>query len=178
MHISREYASNTLESCRTVSVPTTGEFALNFMCGNVNALKCTSDQFFEFLGFNPFSPFRINFKLQGPNDTDPNGLTPPDMKTFACWEAPDVSLRADELSVAERLNFNLLLIIPCPLEHLGALFVRGLRWSLSDATRLSPETGSVGDPRPGRVRLYNAGHFPNRFFALFDGRMFVLSPTR
>lgn len=74
-------------------MPTTGDFAINFMCGNANALKCTADQFFNFIGNNLYSPFIINFKLHSANDSSDPAFTPPDMKTYACWEAPDVSVK-------------------------------------------------------------------------------------
>lgn len=90
VHLQKEYADDTIDSCRTVSVPSSGDFALNFMCSS-NALQCTTEQFFEFLGNNPYSPFLIDFKLQAANETDPEGYVAPDMPAFACWEAPDVS---------------------------------------------------------------------------------------
>lgn len=91
VHLTSAYATGTVESCRTVSMPTTGEYALNLMCGGKTAFTCSPKDFFEFLGNNPFSPFIINFTLHEANDTD-SGFTPPDQKAFACWEAPDVSV--------------------------------------------------------------------------------------
>lgn len=142
VHLSREYATDTVESCRTVSVPTTGEFAINFMCGNVNALKCTADQFFNFIGNNPFSPFIINFKLHSANDSNNAEFTPPDMKTFSCWEAPDVSVKGafDRDEGADRfitfVDFSSCRIRRClvrvwtVMEH-----VPSLRWILQSQLR-------------------------------------------
>lgn len=113
MHLWEKYASETLESCRYVSVPSTGEFAVNFMCGNNVAPLCTTRQFYDFLGNNPQSPFLIDFKLHADNDTD-SEMTPPAMPTFPCWERPDVSCRLSWLCIV----FHPILVYrttPCPV---------------------------------------------------------------
>lgn len=74
-----------------VSVPATGEFALAFMCGEHTALQCTPEQFYEFLGDNTLSPFKIEYVLHPTNETDVTDYTPPEMPTYPCWVAPDVS---------------------------------------------------------------------------------------
>lgn len=105
VHLQREYADNTLESCRKVSVPSSGGFALNFMCPT-NALVCTTDQFFHFMGHNLYSPFPMDFILISANETDKNGFVPPEMPAYPCWEAPDVSFSFRELLCCRSLIYN------------------------------------------------------------------------
>lgn len=90
VHIDREYGSNTLESCRYVQVPSSGDYAMAFLCGADGADSCTTDTLYQFLGHNSFAPFAIDYKIHDENNTFP-GYTPPKMKTIPCSEAVDVS---------------------------------------------------------------------------------------
>ncbi|XP_060521524.1 NPC intracellular cholesterol transporter 1 isoform X2 [Cylas formicarius] len=64
-YISEQYLNNTFDSCKQVSVPSTGQLAMDLMCGSWGALRCTAKRWFEFMGTsgpsNPFVPFQINY---------------------------------------------------------------------------------------------------------------------
>ncbi|XP_066140197.1 NPC intracellular cholesterol transporter 1 isoform X2 [Euwallacea fornicatus] len=64
-YITQDYMDKTFDSCKQVSVPSTGQLALDLMCGSWGALRCTSGRWFEFMGSagpsNPFVPFQINY---------------------------------------------------------------------------------------------------------------------
>lgn len=92
VHLSLQYAQETVDSCRQVSVPSTGEYALDLMCDNTMAAQCTPQKFYDFIGNNPVSPFKIDFILHSPNDGSP--FIPPEMPTIPCSQAAPVSLES------------------------------------------------------------------------------------
>lgn len=64
LFVTTSYTSGTFNSCIQVSVPSTGERALDFMCGQYGASRCTPSKWFKFLGDpkeNLFVPFSINY---------------------------------------------------------------------------------------------------------------------
>ncbi|XP_045477645.1 NPC intracellular cholesterol transporter 1 isoform X2 [Harmonia axyridis] len=66
VHITQEYIEGTFNSCKRVSVPSTGQLALDLMCGQWGAAKCTPYRWFEYMGQagdNDFVPFQINYKI-------------------------------------------------------------------------------------------------------------------
>ncbi|XP_066248348.1 NPC intracellular cholesterol transporter 1 isoform X3 [Euwallacea similis] len=64
-YLTEDYMDKTFASCKQVSVPFSGQLALDLMCGNWGALRCTPRRWFEFMGTagpsNPFVPFQINY---------------------------------------------------------------------------------------------------------------------
>ncbi|XP_076272104.1 Niemann-Pick type C-1a isoform X2 [Rhynchophorus ferrugineus] len=64
-YITQEFLEKTYNSCKQVSVPSTGQLAMDLMCGSWGALKCTANRWFKFMGeagpSNPFVPFQINY---------------------------------------------------------------------------------------------------------------------
>lgn len=76
-----------------VSVPSSGQLALDLMCGEWGALECTAKKWFHYMGDaedNGYVPFQINYKAQ-PNTNPINGFIPHDPKIVPCYEALDVS---------------------------------------------------------------------------------------
>lgn len=75
-----------------VSVPSTGQLALDLMCGDWGASRCSPTKWFHYMGDaagNAYVPFQINYK-QSPNTNPINGYTPHDPKITPCSEALDV----------------------------------------------------------------------------------------
>lgn len=75
-----------------VSVPSTGQLALDLMCGNWGSLRCSSNRWFEYMGNtegNPFVPFQINYI----NSTSAKvgNYTPLSMPVTPCSKPLDVS---------------------------------------------------------------------------------------
>lgn len=72
LYIKSDYMEGTFNSCKQVSVPSTGQLALDLMCGSWGSRSCSAQRWFSFMGDtneNPYTPFQINYK----NTTPPNG---------------------------------------------------------------------------------------------------------
>ncbi|XP_063904619.1 NPC intracellular cholesterol transporter 1 homolog 1b isoform X3 [Zophobas morio] len=71
LYITNDYIEGTYNSCKQVMVPSTGQKAIDLMCGTWGASKCTAKRWFDFMGTsgdsNPFVPFQINYL----NNSDP-----------------------------------------------------------------------------------------------------------
>ncbi|XP_012286776.1 Niemann-Pick C1 protein isoform X2 [Orussus abietinus] len=60
-YVTEKYVNGTYDSCKQVSVPSTGQLALDFMCGEP-ASRCTAYKWFKNMGNameNPYVPFEI-----------------------------------------------------------------------------------------------------------------------
>lgn len=90
--ISKKYMENTYKSCSRVAVPSTGELALDLMCGNWGASKCSPSKWFGYMGDadNPFVPFQIVYT---PIDGIVNDVQPLDPVTIPCNQALNVSVK-------------------------------------------------------------------------------------
>ncbi|KAG5875522.1 hypothetical protein JTB14_013676 [Gonioctena quinquepunctata] len=83
IHLSNSYMEGTLNSCKQVSMPATGTKALDIMCGDWGATRCTPLRWFTYLGDKntPQVPFQINYI----NETEPhNGFIPLNPPTISC----------------------------------------------------------------------------------------------
>lgn len=86
--------NGTFESCSQVQVPSTGLLALDLMCGDWGASRCSPTKWFTFMGDasgNLYVPFQITYKHY-PNSTKVNGFTPLDPRVVPCSEKLDVSI--------------------------------------------------------------------------------------
>lgn len=74
-------------------VPSTGLLALDMMCGDWGASRCSPRKWFTYMGDaegNPYVPFQITYMVQ-PN-TDPiDGYIPQNPKVVPCYQAVNVS---------------------------------------------------------------------------------------
>jgi Niemann-Pick C1 protein len=92
LHITEQYMSATFNSCRQVSVPSTGQLALDLMCGSWGSSKCSPTRWYTFMGDasgNPFVPFQINYRAHNSTLPIDNDLTPLDPKVVPCSESID-----------------------------------------------------------------------------------------
>ncbi|XP_014102679.1 NPC intracellular cholesterol transporter 1 isoform X1 [Bactrocera oleae] len=88
LHITSAYLNNTYKSCSQVSVPSTGQKALDLMCGSYMAARCSPTKWFGYMGdhdTNPYVPFQINY-IQHANSSASQGFTPLNSKTTPCNE--------------------------------------------------------------------------------------------
>lgn len=92
MHITEAYINGTYDSCKQVSMVSTGNLALDIMCGAWASQKCTARRWFDYMGEskdNSFVPFQRNYIPY--NSTAPvNGFKPLDSKIIPCNQAVDV----------------------------------------------------------------------------------------
>lgn len=92
IYITNKYLNGTFNSCNKVSVPSTGQLALDLMCGEWGASRCTPLKWFHFMGDaenNVFVPFQITYI----NTDDPVGsFTPLDPPITPCSKALNVSI--------------------------------------------------------------------------------------
>lgn len=90
-----------------VSFPSSGQLALDLMCGQWSASRCSPARWFEFMGDaknNPYVPFQITYLAQNGNQPV-NGFTPLDPKITPCSEALDVrECKCSSENAFERLN--------------------------------------------------------------------------
>ncbi|CAD6208835.1 GSCOCG00010663001-RA-CDS [Cotesia congregata] len=111
--ITNKYLQGTFTSCKKVSIPSLGQLALDVMCGDWGASRCTAERWFTFMGDsnNPYVPFQINY-----NGTDGKvgPFIPMDPEVTPCSKALNV-VSADDLpggfedeqsTVIERLGAN------------------------------------------------------------------------
>ncbi|XP_020285882.1 Niemann-Pick C1 protein isoform X2 [Pseudomyrmex gracilis] len=64
IYITNKYLEGTFNSCNKVSVPSTGQLALDLMCGEWGASRCTPLKWFYFMGDaenNVYVPFQITY---------------------------------------------------------------------------------------------------------------------
>ncbi|XP_034097515.1 NPC intracellular cholesterol transporter 1 [Drosophila albomicans] len=96
LHITEEYVNKTYKSCSQVSVPQTGQLALDLMCGSYPASRCSPTKWFTFMGdkhINIYAPFQITYK-QSPTNSSMDGFTPLNPKTTPCNKAINSELPA------------------------------------------------------------------------------------
>ncbi|XP_055682860.1 NPC intracellular cholesterol transporter 1 isoform X2 [Lutzomyia longipalpis] len=87
LHITEQYMNGTFSSCSQVSVPSTGQLALDLMCGEYGASRCSAKKWFHYMGDeegNTYVPFQINYIGQADNRTV-NGFTPLDPEVVPCY---------------------------------------------------------------------------------------------
>ncbi|XP_055920558.1 NPC intracellular cholesterol transporter 1 isoform X2 [Eupeodes corollae] len=87
LHITTDYLNSTYKSCSQVSVPSTGQLALDIMCGEYPASRCSATKWFHFLGdteSNSFVPFQINYIQHADKSQIINGYAPVDPLTVPC----------------------------------------------------------------------------------------------
>uniref|UniRef100_A0A336LKH8 CSON011471 protein n=1 Tax=Culicoides sonorensis TaxID=179676 RepID=A0A336LKH8_CULSO len=87
LNISEDYINQTYESCKQVSTPSTGQLALDLMCGEWASLNCNAKRWFEYMGdmkTNQYVPFQINYVLHSDNSSNNYYLNPP---IVPCYES-------------------------------------------------------------------------------------------
>ncbi|KAK2584243.1 hypothetical protein KPH14_006655 [Odynerus spinipes] len=87
VYITNKYLDGTFKSCSKVSVPSTGQLALDMMCGQWGASRCTPQKWFHYMGDaekNMYVPFQITYI----NTDKPVGsFTPMDLQITPCNKA-------------------------------------------------------------------------------------------
>ncbi|XP_033249030.1 NPC intracellular cholesterol transporter 1 isoform X1 [Drosophila miranda] len=102
LHITTEYMNKTYKSCSQVSVPQTGQLALDLMCGAYPASRCSPSKWFNYMGDvnNIYVPFQITY-IQHPTNASRNGTVPLNPHTFPCNKAINSLLPACSCSDCE-----------------------------------------------------------------------------
>lgn len=93
IHITEKYLNGTYNSCSQVIVPSTGQLALDLMCGDWGASRCSAKKWFTYMGdasTNSYVPFQITY-LASPDTKPVDGYIPLDPRVVPCSEAVDVS---------------------------------------------------------------------------------------
>ncbi|XP_076671119.1 Niemann-Pick type C-1a isoform X2 [Andrena cerasifolii] len=84
VYITNKYLEGTFNSCNKVSVPSTGQLAMDIMCGEWGASRCTPLKWFHYMGDaenNNYVPFQITYI----NTDDPvSTFVPVDPKVTPC----------------------------------------------------------------------------------------------
>lgn len=85
---SKRYAQRTYESCKDIVMGSANSPAMDFLCGGYASLRCSPENWFEYLGdySNGYAPFHIYFTY--PEDSpDVPWLTGLDVPTYRCNES-------------------------------------------------------------------------------------------
>jgi len=93
LYITNKYLDGTFNSCNKVSVPSTGQLALDLMCGEWGASRCTPSKWFYFMGDaenNIYVPFQITYVN---TDKSIGSFVPLDPQITPCSKALNVSIR-------------------------------------------------------------------------------------
>lgn len=93
VHITENYMNGTFNSCKSVQFPSSGQLALDLMCGDWGASRCSPMRWYSFMGDaagNSFVPFQINYRPHN-SSAEVNGFTPMDPRVVPCSESVDVS---------------------------------------------------------------------------------------
>lgn len=93
VHITEKYMDGTFNSCKNVQFPSSGQLALDLMCGDWGASRCSPMRWYGFMGdatTNSFVPFQINYRPHS-SSAKVGGFTPMDPRVVPCSESVDVS---------------------------------------------------------------------------------------
>lgn len=158
VHITEEYMNGTFNSCKSVQFPSSGQLALDLMCGDWGASRCSPMRWYSFMGDaagNSFVPFQINYRPHN-SSAEVDGFKPMDPRVVPCSESVDVSLFCSMLVV------HALLPLFRPTGSNASMFMRRLRLVVPKAS--SARTGAAEIPHLGTRRLHGRDvlHFPAR----------------
>ncbi|KAM7354023.1 Niemann-Pick type C-1a isoform 3-T3 [Cochliomyia hominivorax] len=86
LHITANYTNSTYKSCSQVSVPSTGQLAMDIVCGNHGASRCSATKWFNYMGDsdNIYVPFQITYVQHENNSSFIDGYRPLDPPTVPC----------------------------------------------------------------------------------------------
>uniref|UniRef100_A0AAG5DBY3 SSD domain-containing protein n=1 Tax=Anopheles atroparvus TaxID=41427 RepID=A0AAG5DBY3_ANOAO len=97
IHISQQYLNGTFESCNQVSVPSTGQLALDLMCGDWGASRCSPSKWFHYMGDaenNLYVPFQIDYVAHSSLNETIDGYLPWNPRIVPCNEKLDLNTPA------------------------------------------------------------------------------------
>lgn len=103
VHITEKYTGGTYNSCKNVQFPSTGQLALDLMCGEWGAARCSATRWFGYMGNaenNAFIPFQINYRYHNSSDKM-DGFKPMDPRVVPCNESMDVRNFFNEISTVK-----------------------------------------------------------------------------
>lgn len=102
-----------------MSVPSTGQLALDLMCGEWGASRCSPTKWFKYMGDaenNAYVPFQINYVAQ--NGSQPvNGYIPLDPRVTPCNESLDVNINESINFILFSLTNNFIIRLKRQLVH-------------------------------------------------------------
>lgn len=90
LYVSNDYLDDTFKSCKQVSMPSTGQLALDLMCGNWAAARCSPLRWFTFMGTpdDQYVPFQRNYLNTTVSE---DGFTPYNPPLIPCSKPVGVS---------------------------------------------------------------------------------------
>lgn len=107
LYITNDYLYGTYDSCKQVSMPSTGQPALDLMCPPYGAAGCTALRWFRFMGTaspeNPFVPFQITYVN---TDKQIGKYQPLNSTVVPCNQGIDVSNHHETLITVLLIDFH------------------------------------------------------------------------
>ncbi|KAK7790449.1 hypothetical protein R5R35_009492 [Gryllus longicercus] len=86
--LARAFAEATYDSCKDVSMPSTGQRVMDLICGEWGSRRCSAERWFTFAGdadSNEYVPFTIEYRL---DEAPPGGGAPLQPPSTPCAAAP------------------------------------------------------------------------------------------
>lgn len=156
VHFTESYLGGTFNSCKSVQFPSSGQLALDLMCGEWGSSKCSPQRWFGFMGDKntPGVPFQINYKAH--NSSDPvDGFTPMNPRVVPCNESVDVSDKT-MMNVALEADFSFFSFT----GNSTRVLVCRLRFVVSKAASARTHSTEVHHLGPRWLRRRDVLHFP------------------
>lgn len=100
LYITEKYLNESYNSCKNVQFPSTGQLALDVMCGGWGASKCSAKRWFAFFGDvnEDHVPLQMNYKAQK-TTAKVGRFTPLNPRIVPCDESVDVSYQLPQVLV-------------------------------------------------------------------------------
>ena len=97
LYVTEDYLNGTYESCKNVLMPSTGQKAIDLMCGQWGAVKCSPYRWFQHMGDDKPGgedriPFQMNYKLIKSSDVIKAEIKPLNPLITPCSQSVDVSI--------------------------------------------------------------------------------------
>ncbi|XP_028655809.2 NPC1-like intracellular cholesterol transporter 1 [Erpetoichthys calabaricus] len=88
-YFDRQFAEDSFNSCKSVRLLTTGNYAISAMCGKYGHTHCTTQRWLDYQGdsSNGLAPLDVLFKLINNHTVVENGIVPYNSKAWHCNES-------------------------------------------------------------------------------------------
>lgn len=109
LYITEKYLNESYNSCKNVQFPSTGQLALDVMCGGWGASKCSAKRWFDFFGDvnEDHVPLQMNYKAQK-TTAKVGRFTPLNPRIVPCDESVDVSYQLPQVPKLFSISHSLI----------------------------------------------------------------------
>ena len=181
IYIADEYFSGAYDSCKHVIYPSTGQLALDLMCGEYGAAKCSPARWFGSMGDsnNPFVPFQINYLPQNSSNLD-DEIKPLNPKVVPCNQPVDrydVRMFWHFLEIHSTLtqNFYSMLLFNIGEREVAAMFMCRLSIVMPETSKTRTHSTEICYLGLGWICCDYVFHLLIRKFNIYNGCRMLLN---